>query len=224
MSRRLLPFPLFLALASALSLAEPATPPLAGLTFERTSVVIAAELGAPSVEVEFPFTNPTNAPVEITTINSTCGCTVPSLEKLHYAPGEAGVLKARFDIGDRQGRQAKRITVHTSTGIQRLDLVVELPTRVTLAPRLVLFRQSDTQPKSARLEFSADTPVTLLSLSEPDPAFALDTQVIEPGRLFTIHARLTQTPEADTRSIVVIHTRGASGREYRDTLFFRYLP
>ena len=45
---------------------------------------------------EFAFTNTGRAPLKITKIKSTCGCTVTQLEKREYVPGESGTIKVTY--------------------------------------------------------------------------------------------------------------------------------
>ncbi len=64
---------------------------------------------------EFSFTNTGKAPLLITDARSTCGCTVPEWPKEPIAPGESGMISARFDTKNKIGRQTKEITVYANT-------------------------------------------------------------------------------------------------------------
>jgi hypothetical protein len=46
---------------------------------------------------EFKFTNTGNALLKIGKIRCSCGCTVPTLAKKDYAPGESGILKVVYN-------------------------------------------------------------------------------------------------------------------------------
>lgn len=43
-------------------------------------------------------------------VSASCGCTVPTMEKTTYKPGETGKVAARFDPAGRQGPQTKTLT------------------------------------------------------------------------------------------------------------------
>jgi hypothetical protein len=58
----------------------------------------------------FKFTNNSDKTLRITARGS-CGCTVPTLAKDSYAPGEAGEITAKFNPKRRNGHQTKQITV-----------------------------------------------------------------------------------------------------------------
>lgn len=68
-----------------------------------------------SVETEFSYTNVGDAPLVITNIKSSCGCTVPkdwSREPL--APGESGKFSVKFN-GSGSNKITKTITVTANT-------------------------------------------------------------------------------------------------------------
>ena len=58
----------------------------------------------------FSFTNTGNAPLLITKVKTTCGCTVPSYSKAPIMPGESGELNIKYDT-KRLGAFTKTITV-----------------------------------------------------------------------------------------------------------------
>ncbi|MFP4846920.1 DUF1573 domain-containing protein [Winogradskyella sp. PE311] len=58
----------------------------------------------------FSFTNTGDAPLLITKVKTTCGCTVPSYSKAPIMPGESGVLNIKYDT-KRLGSFTKTITV-----------------------------------------------------------------------------------------------------------------
>ena len=58
----------------------------------------------------FSFTNTGDAPLVITKIKTSCGCTVPSYSKDPILPGEQGELEIKYDT-KRLGAFTKTITV-----------------------------------------------------------------------------------------------------------------
>lgn len=58
----------------------------------------------------FTFTNTGNAPLLITMVKTTCGCTVPSYSKAPILPGETGELNIKYDT-KRLGAFTKTVTV-----------------------------------------------------------------------------------------------------------------
>ncbi len=58
----------------------------------------------------FVFTNKGNAPIIISKIKSSCGCTVPTYSKIPILPGGKGEIKVRYATS-RIGAISKTITV-----------------------------------------------------------------------------------------------------------------
>ncbi|MDR0414737.1 MAG: DUF1573 domain-containing protein [Prevotellaceae bacterium] len=66
----------------------------------------------------FEFTNVGKAPVIITNVESSCGCTTPEWSREPVLPGKTGFVKAIFDPKDRPGIFDKEITVSATAGQQ----------------------------------------------------------------------------------------------------------
>lgn len=62
---------------------------------------------------KFKFTNIGDAPLVITKVKSTCGCTVPTKPEGAIAPGESGVIEVKYDT-KRTGFIRKTITVNSN--------------------------------------------------------------------------------------------------------------
>jgi hypothetical protein len=62
-------------------------------------------------QTSFRFTNTGRARLEIAEVKAACGCTVPTLAKKVYMPGESGEIKIVFDPKGKQGITEKQITV-----------------------------------------------------------------------------------------------------------------
>lgn len=58
----------------------------------------------------FTFTNTGDAPLLITKVKTSCGCTVPSYSKAPILPGETGELNIKYDT-KRLGAFTKTVTV-----------------------------------------------------------------------------------------------------------------
>ena len=70
------------------------------------------EKGADGVR-SFEFTNTGDAPLIITKVKSSCGCTVPEKPTEPILPGETGVIKVKYDT-NRVMPIRKTITVSTN--------------------------------------------------------------------------------------------------------------
>jgi len=68
--------------------------------------------GSDGVRV-FEFTNTGDAPLIISDVKSSCGCTVPEKPKDPVAPGASSVIKVKYDT-NRVGKIRKTVTVYSN--------------------------------------------------------------------------------------------------------------
>lgn len=61
----------------------------------------------------FEFTNTGNAPLVVTNVKSSCGCTIPKKPEAPVAPGARGVIEVKYDT-KRVGNIHKTITVYSN--------------------------------------------------------------------------------------------------------------
>jgi hypothetical protein len=60
---------------------------------------------------EFKFTNTGNALLKIGKIKCSCGCTIATLDKTDYAPGESGILKIVYSASSSPGTTRKSCSI-----------------------------------------------------------------------------------------------------------------
>ncbi len=76
------------------------------------------------VEHLFNFTNNGQAPLVISNITASCGCTSPDWTKTPVKPGETGFVKVVFNSTAKSGAQAPTVTIQANTNptVTRLSL------------------------------------------------------------------------------------------------------
>jgi len=85
----------------------------AKITFKSDTVDYGKiEKGADGVRV-FEFTNTGDAPLIVTDVKSSCGCTVPKKPKGPVAVGETGTIEVKYDT-NRVGPIRKTVTVYSN--------------------------------------------------------------------------------------------------------------
>lgn len=67
------------------------------------------------VEHVFNFTNNGQAPLVISNITASCGCTSPEWTKTPVNPGEQGFVKVVFNSAAKSGAQAPTVTIQANT-------------------------------------------------------------------------------------------------------------
>lgn len=175
------------------------------LAWEQTLIAVVADFGQEEVVAFYPFTNNSDGPITITKTQASCGCTVPSLEKETYAPGESGRLLATFDIGSRVGSQHKEITVETQEpeGPQSytLTLNVEIPQLLQLKRRALLWKLGDDpETKDCEILVHSTRPMTIddVFLKNGNKAtshFLFEIKELEPKRKYLLKITPKNTKE-----------------------------
>jgi outer membrane murein-binding lipoprotein Lpp len=84
------------------------------------------------VEHLFTFTNNGQAPLVISNITASCGCTSPDWTKTPVMPGEEGYVKVVFNSAAKSGAQAPTVTIQANTN----PTVTRLSMRGSVTPKL----------------------------------------------------------------------------------------
>jgi len=87
---------------------------LAKFEFEETSYDFGDINQGDVVDHTFKFTNVGEAPLVISNIRTTCGCTTPEYTKDPIAPGETGEILVQFNSRGKSGTQRKAITINAN--------------------------------------------------------------------------------------------------------------
>ena len=87
----------------------------AAITFETTEHDFGAVLQGEVVTCSFHFTNTGKAPLLISEVTTSCGCTVGEYSKEPIAPGKTGIIKATYDSKGHHGFQNRYLTVMSNT-------------------------------------------------------------------------------------------------------------
>ncbi|HAT59703.1 MAG TPA: hypothetical protein DCS60_02890, partial [Opitutae bacterium] len=160
------------------------------LAWEQTKISVDADFGQKEVNAYYVFTNSSDRAITISKTSASCGCTLPSLEKDTYAPGESGKLLATFDIGNRVGKQHKEITVETQEYGESqsyvLTLDVNIPQLIELKRRALLWRVGE-EPgtKDCEIVIHSSRPMTIDEVvikknQKEESMFIFEIEEIEP--------------------------------------------
>lgn len=66
------------------------------------------------VEHVYAYTNTGTAPVILSQVSASCGCTTPSYTQTPVLPGKSGEVKVSFDSNGQVGKQQKIVTIVSS--------------------------------------------------------------------------------------------------------------
>ncbi len=96
---------------SSVSLAQEAAVPGPAITFEEMEFNFDDINQGDRVEHIFNFENTGDAPLIITNVQTTCGCTATNWEREPILPGKKSSIKVKFNSAGKEGRQNKVITI-----------------------------------------------------------------------------------------------------------------
>jgi hypothetical protein len=175
----------------------------AALAWDILKISKSAWSGDPEAVAVFRFHNAGTAPVVITSVSTSCGCTTTELAKGTFAPGEAGEIKATMQIGSRTGHQEKTITVIAGGPPDLpaiLTLAVDIQELVTCEPRLVLWHLGEVpSEKPVDLVAGPSQAITRVTAVPDNPTVAARVETVEAGRKY----RLWIKPSSTALSVVV---------------------
>jgi hypothetical protein len=175
-------------LASAASL-------YAGLTFPETTKHVQVAVDAQVLDVDFPFTNQSDKPVEISRVEPSCTCMSVQLQggKQRYEPGESGLIRATFDMKNQVG-DVERLTHLWLRGDPegnpsvKLTVKFQIPEWVKAEPRTLRWEVGETAAaKSIKIEMSGDEPIHLQKVvTSPTSPFKHEVKTIKDGKEYEL--------------------------------------
>lgn len=178
-----------------------------GLTWETTYREVRIPATQKEVLADFPFKNPAAVPVDISSLQTSCGCTVAKVDQKEIPGGGSGVVHVRFDVGGRKGEQVKSVVVKTSDRAkQTLVLRVLIQESVSLSQK-ELFWSSGTpaMTQESIIEVDPASGARILGVESLNDQFDARLEELEPGRRYrlAVTPRSTQVPVAGSVKISV---------------------
>lgn len=181
----------------------------AGLDFKETLKELHAPADVKKVSADFEFTNRSDKPVNVSKYESTCSCMSVSIKegKLRYAPGESGVVRAEFDMGNFSGVVDKVVALWLDNAPAdkpslSLTVRVHIPVLVNMEPKTLKWNLGGpADPQKIRITMNHTKPIRVSSVSSSSEAFKTELKTIEEGKLY----ELMVTPlEINNQGLAVI--------------------
>ena len=166
----------------------------AGLEFPAVLKEVHAPADAKIVKADFEFTNHSEKTVTVAKVNPTCSCIAVTVEngKLLYAPGESGVIRTEFDMGNFSGVVDKVVGVWLDGDPEdkpsvSLTVRVHIPELVVLEPKTVKWELGGAmEPQSLRIKMDYTQPIHVTGVSSTSEAFKLELKTIEDGKQYEL--------------------------------------
>lgn len=166
----------------------------AGLDFPTALKEIEAPADAKKVTVDFEFSNRTGKTVKIVKYDAGCSCMAVSVKdgKLDYAPGESGLLRADFEMGNFSGTVDKAIALWLDDDPMEkpsvtLTVRVHIPVLVSIEPKTVKWETTgDATPQSIRITMNHSEPIHVKGVTLTSKAFETELKTIEEGKSYEL--------------------------------------
>ena len=98
--------------------------PTAKISFAETSFDFGEIKQGEKVSHTFAFTNTGEAPLTISKVNTTCGCTAPYWPKQPVPPGATDKIEVTFNSAGKSGMQRKNITILSNAAASPTQLTI----------------------------------------------------------------------------------------------------
>jgi len=177
-----------------LSVAMMAAAQAAGLDFPQTLKEIHAPADAKVVTADFEFTNHTKKPVRVVKYDAACSCMALKIKdsKLRYGPGESGVLRADFEMGNFSGTVDKVVALWLDDDPAdkpsvTLTVRVHIPVLVSLEPKTLKWDLNGAgDAQTIRITMNHDSPIRVTAVNSSSEAFQHELKTIEEGKRYDL--------------------------------------
>ncbi|MEI2739642.1 MAG: DUF1573 domain-containing protein [Chitinophagaceae bacterium] len=113
---------------------NPANPPVADTAnnttiqwLDSTYLDLGKQKEGKEIEISFRFKNTGSKNLVIQSVSAQCGCTIPEKPEKPFAPGEEGIIKAKYNgSGHGETRKEVYVTANTSPASHTLTFRAEL--------------------------------------------------------------------------------------------------
>jgi hypothetical protein len=166
----------------------------AALDFKEVLKEVHAPADVKKVSADFEFTNHSDKPVTVSKYESTCSCMSVMIKdgKLHYAPGESGVVRAEFDMGNFSGAVDKVVALWFDNAPAdrpslSLTVRVHIPILVSMEPKTVKWDlNGDAEPQTIHVTMNHTKPIKVVKVTSSSAAFMPTLKTIEEGKSYEV--------------------------------------
>lgn len=179
----------------------------AELKWDQTILELHPVFGDKEAVGHFKYENTGKTPIHLTSVKTSCGCTVAKSQKDEVAPGEKGEITATFSIGNHTGTQVKTVTVLTddpTSATTVLTLKAVLPEGLTLMPAFVYWKVGE-KPWTRTILVTAGKGFLAknIEVQTSNPQFGATVEPVKGGGSWKINVTPTQTEHGGSGVITV---------------------
>ena len=176
----------------------------ADLVFPEKLKEVHAPADASKVTMDFPFSNEGDKPVTIKKYDAACSCIGAMIKdgKLTYAPGEKGVIRTTFSMGNFSGVIDKSVQIWVDGDPAdkpsiTLTVRVHIPELVKIEPKTLKWMVGEAPtPKTITVKMDFEKPIKILGINGSNENFTQKLETIEEGKEYkiTVTPVSTETP------------------------------
>ena len=184
-----------------------------GLEFTETLKQVNASADAATVTTEFTFTNKGDKPASITKSDSGCSCLKVEISggKLKYAPGESGVVRTTFEMGNFSGTVDKMVAVWIDDDpvdkpSTQLTVRVNIPILVALEPKTLKWDLgAKADPQTIHIQMAEGNSIHVTGVTSSSEAFACELKTVDDGKKYDLIVT-PQTMDVPGMAVIRIET------------------
>ncbi len=194
----------------------------AELHWEQKTITLHVHPLQVEAKTAFHFTNTGAEPVDILSVQTSCGCLKAVADANQIMPGATGSVAATFDFRDKTGPQRKSIAVRSSDNPKQPDVLyveANIPEVYTLdTQRLEWSLNGNREPKTCRMKNRLNEPVRLISASSSSGQFIAELKPIRDGFEYEV---LVRPAESAVSGLAVITIQTECPPELPETRSYR---
>ncbi len=166
----------------------------AALDFPVVFKEVHAAADAKKVTVDFEFTNHSGKPVNVAKYDAACSCISVQIKdsKLRYAPGESGLIRTDFDMGNFSGTVDKVVAVWLDDDPAdqpslTLTVRVHIPVLVVVEPKTLKWDlHGKLEAKTIHLQVDYEKPIRMTSVKSTSEAFKYALKTVAEGKSYDL--------------------------------------
>ena len=191
--------------------AAPASGSPAIITFSSATVDLGTVTKGDPAAKRVTFVNTGSAPLTITNIKPSCGCTTVEGWKQTVAPGQTGSFELKLDTARFNGLVTKNVDVESnaSNGMVHLSLKALIWSPVTLNPAMVSFgpvlKGTKIEPRSIEITVNDAEPLKIAGATGDNPYFQTEMKPIEEGRKYLLTVSVPELGERPQNAEIVLN-------------------
>jgi hypothetical protein len=166
----------------------------AGLEFSQPIKDVPAPADVATVTESFEFKNLGDKPVTITKADPTCSCLKIEIAggKLKYAPGESGVVRVTFEMGNFSGVVEKMVAIWLDGDPEdkpsrSVTVRVHIPVLVAIEPKTVKWVVGDpVLPQTIQIRMAEGQMIHVTGVKSSSELFSTELKTVEKGKKYDL--------------------------------------